>query len=127
MPRVFRLAPLLLVAVMAGCHAAPKMVVWKLELMTDPTLPVAGAPTLFRSLLVTRQGAPVDGGAAVAVLSLPARPGAPLQIRLDPRGNGVYAGRGTLPRAGNWTATITVTVEQHTEIRRFPLVVRPPA
>lgn len=127
MPRILRFAPLLILIVLAGCHAAPKAVVWKLELMTDPSPLVAGAPTLFRSLLITSQGAPVDGGAAVVELSLPAGSRAPVQIRLDPRGNGVYEGRGTLPSAGDWTATVTVTVENRTEIRRFPMAVRPPA
>lgn len=127
MSRFFRFAPLLLLLVLAGCHSAPKAVVWKLELMTNPSPPVAGAPALFRSLLLTSQGAPVDGGAAMVALSLPARTGPPVQIRLDPRGNGVYEGRGTLPGAGDWTATVTMTVKNHTEIRRFPISVRPPA
>lgn len=112
---------------LAGCHAAPKAVVWKLEFITNPAPPVARASTLFRSLLLTSQGAPVDGGAAVVVLSLPSRTGPPLQIRLDPRGHGIYEGRGTLPSAGDWTATVTLTVESHTEIRRFSVSVRPPA
>lgn len=127
MSRVFRFVPLLLLVLLTACHSAPKPVVWKLELVTNPSPAVAGISTLFRSLLITSQGAPVDGGAAIIVLSLPARSGPPVQIRLDPRGNGVYEGRGTLPSAGDWTATVTMTVEGHTEIRRFPLAVRPPA
>ncbi|MGH9413862.1 MAG: FixH family protein [Terriglobales bacterium] len=127
MSRLSRILPLLLLMGLAACHSAPGATVWKLELMTNPTPPIAGASTLFRSLLITGADAPVDGGAATVLLSLPSRTGPPLRIQLEPRGNGIYEGRATLPAPGTWTALLTMTRHDHTEIRRFSISARPPS
>lgn len=115
----------LLTGVGGACRSAPPAA-WKLELMTEPSPPVADAPVRFRCLLITAAGAPVDGGAAVLRLA-PAGGGATVApLVLAPRGNGIYDGTGRIPAPGAWTATLTLSRQDRSEIRQFPLTVLPP-
>lgn len=125
-----RLLPLLaLLAACAACRSTPGAVVWNLELVTNPSPPVADAPVQFRCLLSTAAGVPLDGGAAVLRLTPAAgvaAAAAPAPLVLAPRGHGIYDGEGSFPAPGAWTATLTLSRQQRSEIRQFPLSVRPP-
>ncbi|MGH9467494.1 MAG: hypothetical protein ACRD1Y_09060 [Terriglobales bacterium] len=128
---------ILIVAALAvltlACHRQPAVPVWKLEFVSNPTPPVAGALTRFRCLLTTASGAPVDGAAALLTLVPQAAPhrsmpaGAALHIELAPRGNGIYAGTGTIRGAGTWEVTLTLSRRGRIQLRRYPLTVAAPA
>ncbi|MGH9487532.1 MAG: FixH family protein [Terriglobales bacterium] len=121
------LLPLLLLAgvLTAGCRSAPKPAAWKLELVTDPAQPVAGEQARVRCLLTTSAGVPLDGGAAYVELARAGSPPPPQRVALAPRGNGIYEGITRLPQPGAWTATLVMTRRGRSEIRQFPLSVKP--